>query len=164
MRHVSSPLAATRNPKRFELDALDKRIIEQLQNDGRRSFTSIAQRLQLSESTVRTRAMRMLHNGVMQIVAITDPLSVGFHMMCVIGIRMVGDTRKAAEVIGGFQEVSYVILCAGKYDMVIEVVCEDNESLLTFLNEKLRTVPGVGEIETSVYLDLYKQSYQWGTR
>lgn len=144
---------------------LDKRIIEHLQQDGRRPFTQIAADLGLSESAVRARTNRLVSQGIIQIVGVTDPLKLGFAQMAMIGIRC--EPRKLMEVaerIAAFPEVDYVVITAGRYDILIETVHEDNEALLRFLSEKLRSVDGVAETETFVYLRLVKQTYQWGTR
>ncbi len=144
---------------------IDKRIIEHLQEDGRRPFTQIAAALGLSESAVRARTNRLVEQGIIQIVGVTDPLKLGFAQMAMIGIRC--EPRKLLEVaerIAAFPEVDYVVITAGRYDILIETVHEDNEALLRFLSEKLRTVDGVAETETFVYLRLVKQTYQWGTR
>lgn len=144
---------------------LDKRIIEHLQEDGRRPFTQIAADLGLSESAVRARTNRLVEQGIIQIVGVTDPLKLGFAQMAMIGIRC--EPRKLMEVaerIAAFPEVDYVVIAAGRYDILIETVHEDTEALLRFLSEKLRTVEGVAETETFVYLRLVKQTYQWGTR
>lgn len=144
---------------------LDKRIIEHLQQDGRRPFTQIAADLGLSESAVRARTNRLVSQGIIQIVGVTDPLKLGFAQMAMIGIRC--EPRKLMEVaerIATFPEVDYVVIAAGRYDILIETVHADNEALLRFLSEKLRSVDGVAETETFVYLRLVKQTYQWGTR
>lgn len=147
------------------MSEIDKRIIEHLQADGRRPFTQIAAALGLSESAVRARTNRLVEQGIIQIVGVTDPLKLGFAQMAMIGIRC--QPRKLLEVaerIATFPEVDYVVITAGRYDILIETVHEDNEALLRFLSEKLRTVDGVAETETFVYLRLVKQTYQWGTR
>jgi Lrp/AsnC family transcriptional regulator for asnA, asnC and gidA len=148
-----------------EVSELDKRIIEHLQQDGRRPFTQIAAELGVSEAAVRARTNRLVDRGILQVVGVTDPLKLGFQQMAMIGIRCEADRLMAvAEQVGDFPEVSYVVITAGTYDILIETVCEDNDGLLRFLAERLRTIDGVRETETFVYLRLIKQSYQWGTR
>jgi Lrp/AsnC family transcriptional regulator for asnA, asnC and gidA len=143
---------------------LDKRIIEHLQEDGRRPFTRIAADLGVSEAAVRARTNRLLESGIVQIVGVTDPLRLGFGQMAMIGVRCEADRLLAvAERVATFPEVDYVVLTAGSYDLLIETVCEDNEALLRFLAERLRAVDGVRETETFVYLRMVKQTYQWGT-
>ncbi len=146
------------------LDDVSKRIIEELQQDGRRSYAALAKSVGLSEAAVRQRVQRLLDAGVMQIVAVTDPTTVGFARQAMIGIRTDGDVREVAAKLSAVPEVEYVVACAGNFDLLIELVCEDDEHLLEALNESVRTVPGVREIETFVYLRLIKQTYGWGTR
>lgn len=146
------------------LDEKSKRLIELLQIDGRSSYATLAKEVGLSEAAVRQRVQRLIDQGVMQIVAVTDPLKVGFNRQAMIGIRASGDLRKVAEVIASFKEVDYVVVCAGRYDLLAEVVCEDDEHLLNLLNDELRRIDGVTAIETFVYLRLEKQSYAWGVR
>ena len=146
------------------LDEVNKAIVEQLQTDGRRSYAAIAQAVGLSEAAVRQRVQRLLDAGVMQIVAVTDPLQVGFTRQAMIGIRADGDLREIADKLASLPEADYVVVTAGSFDILLEVVCEDDQHLLTLLNDAIRSVPGVRETETFVYLRLAKQSYTWGTR
>jgi Lrp/AsnC family transcriptional regulator for asnA, asnC and gidA len=144
---------------------LDKRIIEHLQQDGRRPFTQIATDLGVSEAAVRARTNRMIEKGVLQVVGVTDPLKLGFQQMAMIGIKVeAARLIEVAEEIAAFPETDYVVVTAGTYDILVECVAEDNEALLQFLAERLRKIKGVRETETFVYLRLMKQSYQWGTR
>jgi Lrp/AsnC family transcriptional regulator for asnA, asnC and gidA len=148
-----------------EVSALDKRIIEHLQQDGRRPFTQIASDLGVSEAAVRARTNRLVERGVLQVVGVTDPLRLGFQQMAMIGIRCERDKLvEVSERIAEMPEVDYVVITAGTYDLLIETVCEDNEALLRFLAEKLRQIDGVRDTETFVYLRMVKQTYQWGTR
>ena len=146
------------------LDDVSKAIIEQLQEDGRQSYATIAKRVGLSEAAVRQRVQRLLDQEVMQIVAVTDPLQVGFRRQAMIGIRVDGDLTTVAEKLSGMSEVSYVVTTAGSFDLLAEVVCEDDEQLLELLTHQIRTLPGVQTTETFVYLKLNKQHYNWGTR
>jgi Lrp/AsnC family transcriptional regulator, regulator for asnA, asnC and gidA len=148
-----------------DVSDLDKRVIEHLQADGRRPFTQIAAELGVSEAAVRARTNRLIERGILQIVGVTDPLKLGFHQMAMIGIRCESDHLvKVADRIAEMPEVDYVVITAGTYDLLVETVCEDNEALLRFLTEKLRSLDGVRETETFVYLRMVKQTYQWGTR
>jgi Lrp/AsnC family transcriptional regulator for asnA, asnC and gidA len=146
------------------LDDVSKAIIEQLQEDGRQSYATIAKRVGLSEAAVRQRVQRLLDQEVMQIVAVTDPLQVGFRRQAMIGIRVDGDLTSVADKLSGMAEVSYVVTTAGSFDLLAEVVCEDDEQLLELLTHQIRTLPGVQTTETFVYLKLNKQHYNWGTR
>jgi Lrp/AsnC family transcriptional regulator for asnA, asnC and gidA len=148
-----------------EVSVLDKRIIEHLQQDGRRPFTQIAGDLGVSEAAVRARTNRLVERGILQVVGVTDPLKLGFQQMAMIGIRCEPDKLVAvSERIAEMPEVDYVVITAGSYDLLIETVCEDNEALLRFLADKLRQIDGVRDTETFVYLRMVKQTYQWGTR
>jgi Lrp/AsnC family transcriptional regulator for asnA, asnC and gidA len=145
------------------LDDISKRIIEQLQADGRQSYASIGKAVGLSEAAVRQRVQRLHDAGVMQIVAVTDPLTLGFRRQAMIGLRSDGDLRKVADQIAAIDEVEYAVITAGSFDMLLEVVCEDDDQLLEILN-RIRGVPTVTSTETFVYLKLRKQTYSWGTR
>ena len=148
-----------------DVSDLDKRIIEHRQQDGRRPFTQIAADLGVSEAAVRARTNRLVERGILQVVGVTDPLKLGFQQMAMIGIRCHADRlMEVAARVAEFPEVDYVVITAGTYDILIETVCEDNEGLLRFLAERLRTIDGVRDTETFVYLRMVKQSYQWGTR
>jgi Lrp/AsnC family transcriptional regulator for asnA, asnC and gidA len=148
-----------------EVSELDKRIIEHLQTDGRRPYTQIASDLGVSEAAVRARTNRLIERGILQVVGVTDPLKLGFQQMAMIGIRCESDRLVAvAEQVAEMPEVDYVVITAGTYDLLIETVCEDNEALLRFLTERLRSIDGVRDTETFVYLRMVKQTYQWGTR
>jgi len=146
------------------LDDIAKRIIEQLQRDGRRSYAAIAKDVGLSEAAVRQRIQRLLEAGVMQIVAVTDPLMLGFRRQAMVGVRAEGDLREVAERLGKLDEIDYVVLTAGSYDVLLEVVAEDDDHLLRVVNELIRQVPGVRSTEIFMYLRLVKQTYSWGTR
>ena len=146
------------------LDDVSKAIIEQLQTDGRTSYATIAKSVGLSDAAVRVRVQRLLDDDVMQIVAVTDPLQLGFSRQAMIGIRTVGDTRLVAQRLVDMSEVTYVVTTAGSFDLIIEVVCEDDEELLDLVSRRIRTQPGVASTETFVYLKLNKQRYNWGTR
>ena len=146
------------------LDGLSRQIVEQLQQDGRRSYATIAKAVGLSEAAVRQRVQRLLDAGVMQIVAVTDPLRIGFLRQALIGLKVEGDLRLAAKELAAIEEVDYVVVCAGSFDLLAEIVCADDDHLLAILNDHVRTIPGVTNTETFVYLRLEKQTYTWGTR
>ena len=146
------------------LDDVSKAIIEPLQEDGRQSYATIAKHVGLSEAAVRQRVQRLLDSGVMQIVAVTDPLQVGFRRQAMIGIRVDGDLTSVADSLSGMREVDYFVTTAGSFDLLAEVVCEDDDQLLELLTKRIRVLPGVQSTETFVYLKLNKQHYNWGTR
>ena len=145
------------------LDEISKRIIEQLQVDGRQSYAAIGKAVGLSEAAVRQRVQRLHETGVMQIVAVTDPLTLGFRRQAMIGLRCEGDLEKVADHLAAMDEIDYVVLTAGSFDLLLEVVCEDDDHLLEILS-RVRGVPSVTSTETFVYLKLRKQTYTWGTR
>ena len=146
------------------LDDVSKAIIEQLQIDGRKSYSDIGRAVELSEAAVRQRVQRLTESGVMQIVAVTDPMQLGFYRQAMIGVKTIGDSREIADAIAAVDAVEYVVLTAGSFDMLAEVVCEDDDSLLELLNGSIRSIPGVVETEIFTYLQLKKQQYNWGTR
>jgi Lrp/AsnC family transcriptional regulator for asnA, asnC and gidA len=146
------------------LDDVSKAIIEQLQEDGRRPYAAIGKAVGLSEAAVRQRVQRLLDGGVMQIVAVTDPLQVGFPRQAMIGIRCEGDVEAVADKISDMPEVAYVVITAGGFDLLVEVVCEDDDHLLDLVSKRIRAVPSVRTTESFVYLKLVKQLYNWGTR
>ena len=146
------------------LDGPNRAIIEALQRDGRQPYGAIAEAVGLSEAAVRRRVQRMRESGIIQIVAVTDPLQLGFTRQAMIGISVEGDVRRVAEKLSALPEVDYVVMCAGSFDILIEIVCEDDERLLHVLNDSVRCIPGVRATETFLYLKLAKQTYSWGTR
>lgn len=147
-----------------QLDAIDEEIIRQLQTDGRRPYTQLAKVVGLSEAAVRQRVQRLLEAGVMQVVAVTDPLSLGLRRQAMVGIKVQGDVRHVADVLAKLDEVVYVVLTAGSVDLLAEVVVASDDDLLHLLNDSIRSIPGVVSTDTSIYLSLRKQTYQWGTR
>lgn len=151
-------------PKPSVLDEVSKAIIEQLQTDGRRSYAEIGKAVGLSEAAVRQRVQKLQESGVMQVVAVTDPMQLGFYRQAMIGIRVTGDTTRVARLLGEIPAVDYVVLTAGSFDILAEVVCENDDDLIELLNQRIRGIEGVQSTETFVYLRLHKQFYNWGTR
>lgn len=150
--------------KPVQLDAVSKAIIEQLQSDGRRSYAEIGKAVGLSEAAVRQRVQKLTDSGVMQVVAVTDPMQLGFYRQAMIGVRVNGDTTEVATELGKLSAVDYVVLTAGSFDILVEVVCENDDDLIDLLNKQIRGIDGVQSTETFVYLKLIKQFYNWGTR
>ncbi|WP_328536398.1 Lrp/AsnC family transcriptional regulator [Streptomyces sp. NBC_00344] len=146
------------------IDAVSLAIIEQLQQDGRRPYAAIGKAVGLSEAAVRQRVQKLQDQGVMQIVAVTDPLTVGFRRQAMVGITVEGDLDPVADALTTMNEVDYVVMTAGSFDLMVEVVCEDDDHLLELINKRIRALPGVRATESFVYLKLKKQTYQWGTR
>ncbi|HEX9035206.1 MAG TPA: Lrp/AsnC family transcriptional regulator [Streptosporangiaceae bacterium] len=163
VRSRSENVTRDRNQAPIVLDAVSRHIIEQLQQDGRRSYAAIGKAVGLSEAAVRQRVQRLLDLGVMQIVAVTDPMSLGFRRQTMIGIRCNDNLQRVADLLAGMDAIDYVVITAGSFDLLIEVVCEDDDQLLEILGQ-VRSLPGVTTTETFVYLKLRKQTYHWGTR
>lgn len=157
-------VAARNDNGQAHLDEVSKGIIEQLQQDGRMPYASIGKAVGLSEAAVRQRVQRLLENGVMQIVAVTNPLQLGFARQAMIGINAEGDIEPIAESLAAMREVDYVIITAGSFDIIVEVVCESDDHLLELLSKRIRAIHGVVSTETFVYLKLAKQTYSWGVR
>jgi Lrp/AsnC family transcriptional regulator for asnA, asnC and gidA len=155
---------ARRQPPSPPLDETSKAIIEQLQQDGRRPYATIGKAVGLSEAAVRQRVQRLQEAGIMQIVAVTDPVQVGFARSAMIGIRVEGDVEAVADQMEDFAEVDYLVVCAGGFDILAEIVAEDDDHLLEVINGRIRSIPGVRSTETFMYLKLRKQIYTWGTR
>lgn len=150
--------------KPVQLDELSKAIVEQLQEDGRRSYAEIGKAVGLSEAAVRQRVQKLTDSGVMQVVAVTDPMQLGFFRQAMIGIRATGDSTVIAASLATMPAADYVVLTAGSFDILVEVVCENDDDLVALLNKQIRSLPGVQSTETFVYLKLVKQQYNWGTR
>ena len=150
--------------KDHTLDAISKTIVEMLQEDGRRSYSEIGRIVGLSEAAVRQRVQRLTESGVMQIVAVTDPMQLGFHRQAMVGVKVAGDARGVAEAIADIDEVDYVVITVGSFDVLVEAVCEDDDHLLALINDRIRPIPGVVSTETFIYAKLQKQQFAWGTR
>ena len=145
------------------LDEVSRHIIEQLQQDGRRSYAAIGKAVGLSEAAVRQRVQRLMDQGVLQIVGVTDPMSLGFRRQAMIGVRCNGDLQRIADKLAGMDAIDYVVITAGSFDLLVEVVCENDDQLLDILGH-VRSQTGVTATQTFVYLKLRKQTYHWGTR
>jgi Lrp/AsnC family transcriptional regulator for asnA, asnC and gidA len=158
--------APAKKPRRtaIDLDDADKSLVELLQRDGRLPYTRLAVQVGLSEAAVRQRVQRLIENKVVQIVAVTDPLTLGFRRQAMVGVKIEGDTIAVADALAQIPEVDYVVCTSGSFDLLFEMVCEDDEHLLTLLNEQVRMIPGVRSTETFMYLRLRKQTYAWGAR
>ncbi len=157
------PRRGRQNNGGVALDDLSKEIIEQLQQDGRRSYAAIGKAVGLSEAAVRQRVQRLLDSGVMQIVGVTDPLMLGFSRQAMIAIKCEGDLEAVADHLAAMEEIDYVVVTAGSFDILVELVCESDDQMLEMLN-RIRSVPTVTSTESFVYLKLRKQTYSWGTR
>jgi Lrp/AsnC family transcriptional regulator for asnA, asnC and gidA len=144
------------------LDDVDRGIIEALQANGRASFRSIASRVGIGEATVRARYAKLVEDGILQVTGVTNPLGLGFDAMALLGINTAGAPEPVADVLSGWDETSYVVVTAGRFDVLVELVCVDRRHLLD-LTTRIREVPGVVTTETFLYLQLAKQVFAWGT-
>lgn len=148
-------------PSGVLLDDTSRAIIAELQQDGRRPYASIAAAVGLSEAAVRARVQRLVDAGAVQIVAVTDPRQLGLARQAMLGVRVRGDASLAAQALAALPEVSYVVLTAGSFDLLVEVVCRSDEHLLEVISA-IRAVPEVASLESFMYLELAKQTYTWG--
>jgi Lrp/AsnC family transcriptional regulator, regulator for asnA, asnC and gidA len=146
-----------------ELDDVDRSIIELLQADGRLPYTRIAAELGVTEGAIRQRVTRLTDSGVMQIVAVTDPLSFGLRRVAMVGARVGGDVDKTATALGAMPEIEYLLATAGRFDLMFEVLVDDDTALVTLLSQ-LRQRKDIVEIEAFVCLKNYKQTFNWGAR
>lgn len=151
-------------PDPVPLDDIDKRIITELQIDGRLPYARLGPAVGLSQAAARQRVQRLIERGVMQVVAVTDPLALGFNLEAMIGIRADGDLRALARTLAAIDEIDYVVVTSGGYDLLVETVCEGTDELLDLLNDRIRTLPGVRSADAFPYLHLEKQTYAWGVR
>jgi Lrp/AsnC family transcriptional regulator, regulator for asnA, asnC and gidA len=143
------------------IDETDRAIIERLQVDGRIPYTRLGASVGLSEAAVRQRVQRMIDGGLMQVVAVTNPLSSGLRRMAMVGVRTEGPTDDIAKALQAMSDIDYLVVTAGSYDFLAEVVVSDDGKLLDLTN-RIRSVPGVQSTETFIYLDLVKQTFTWG--
>lgn len=134
------------------LDAVSRAILRQLQEDGRRPYAAIGKAVGLSEAAVRQRIQRLVAAGVVRIVGVTDAASLGLHRRALIGIKAEGDLEALADALTAVERVDSVVVTAGAFDVLVEVVCTDDEELLTVLNDDIRPLPGVRATETFVHL------------
>lgn len=145
------------------LDEIDKAIIRHLQVDGRMSYAHLAPLVGLSEAATRQRVNRLTNSGVISVVAVTDPIALGYGFQAMLGLSVEADVAKTAEKLSQLDELEYVVVTAGRYDILAEVICTDAEHLLEVVDSKVRSVSGVRTVETLTYLRLVKQTYNWGT-
>ena len=144
------------------IDEVDRSIIEALQKNGRESFRRIARRIGVSEATVRSRYSRLCEDNILQVTGVTNPLGLGFEAMAMVGIRTNGAPEPVSDEIARWDEADYVVVTAGQFDILVEVVCADRRHLLDVTN-RIRALEGVVSTETFLYLEMWKQLYDWGT-
>jgi Lrp/AsnC family transcriptional regulator for asnA, asnC and gidA len=144
------------------IDRLDRQIIEALQENGREPFRQIAAQLGVSEATIRNRYARLCRENVLQVTGVTNPLGLGFDAQAMIGVKTNGPVEAVADEISTWREASYVVVCAGQFDLLVELVCADRRHLLEIIN-RMRAIDTVVSTESFMYLELWKQLYDWGT-
>ncbi len=164
MNKTGKIVVMARTPARITTDDVSRAIIEQLQADGRRSYASIGQAVGLSEAAVRQRVQKLIDSGVMQIVAVTDPMQIGFARQAMVGISVSGDIEAVAAKLAQIPEVDYLVVTAGSWDILAEIVVEDDDHLLQVVNRNIRSLDGVERTESWLYLKLAKQTYNWGAK
>jgi Lrp/AsnC family transcriptional regulator for asnA, asnC and gidA len=146
----------------ISLDTIDRAIVRQLQVDGRTSYADLASTVGLSAPAVRQRMQRLTESGLLQIVAVTDPLKLGLPVMALVGIAVDGDIGRVADVVGSIDEVIYVVLTSGAFDIFAEVVCASMDELFEVVNNHLKRVDGVRSTESFVYFDIHTHRFNWG--
>lgn len=148
----------------LELDPTDKAIIRALQIDGRAPYSKLGPAVGLSQAAVRQRVQRLIESGVVQVVAVTDPATLGFPVQAMVAISVSGDVRTVAAAVEALEEVEYLVITAGRFDLLVEVVCTDMQHLLEVVNDTIRAIPHVRATEVFTYMSLVKQTYSWGVR
>ena len=147
----------------FALDDVDKAIIRELQVDGRMAYAQLSPKVGLSQAAVRQRVNRLLERGVFQIVAGSDPLSLGLTTQAMVGITVTGDVRGVAATVAAMGESEYVLITTGRYDVLAELLCTDNDALLELVNDRIRVIDGVAATEVFSILKMEKLTFSWGT-
>ncbi|MBX7071358.1 MAG: Lrp/AsnC family transcriptional regulator [Microthrixaceae bacterium] len=148
----------------IELDDIDKRIVTELQRDGRISYADLGPIVGLSPAAVRQRVQRILDAGIVQVVGVTDPQALGFPVMAMLGVQVDGDVTAIADRIAEVDGVIYIVMSAGSFDLMVEVICEDTMALLDLINARVKTVPGVRRVESFVYFGIHTHRFGWGVR
>ena len=143
------------------VDPTDRAIIRQLQNDGRASYADLGVSVGLSPPAVRQRMQRLMDSGLLQVVAVTDPLKLGLPVMALVGIEVDGDIRDVADAVGSIDEVIYQVLTSGSFDIFAEVVCADMDQLFEVVNDRLKRIEGVRATESFVYFDIHTHRFNW---
>ena len=146
-----------------ELDATDKAIIAELQVEGRLAYAKLAPRVGLSEAATRQRVNKLLKEEVMEIVAVANPTRLGLKHQTMVGINVDAHVRDIADELAKIEAIDYVVVTAGRYDVLAEVFCADATEFLGIINDQIRPIAGISNLEILTYLDLVKQTYNWGT-
>lgn len=148
----------------IELDDIDKRIVTELQRDGRISYADLGPIVGLSPAAVRQRVQRILDADVVQVVGVTDPSKVGYPVMAMLGVQVDGDVTAIADEIATVDGVIYIVMSAGSFDLMVEVICEDTMALLDLINRKVKAIDGVRQVESFVYFGIHTHRFGWGVR
>ena len=145
------------------LDEKDRAIVSILQYDGRTPFTKIAEKLEVTEGSVRQRVKRLIKSKKLQVVGIARPEEMGWQEVGIIGITVQADRiMEIAEAVAQLPEVSYLVQVAGEFDLFAEVFCRDRDHFVSFLNNSLNKIPGVERTQSFLILKMHKLSYRWG--
>ena len=153
----------SRSSAAIPIDEIDKAIIRLLQVDGRMAYAKLGPEVGLSSAAARQRVQRLIENEVIEVVAVSQPLKLGFNIQAMVGLRVDGDIRSISAALAEIEEIVYVVVSSGRFDIVTEVVCRDSRQLLSIVNDTIRAMPGVTSTETFTYLNIEKVSYSWGT-
>ena len=147
---------------KMELDVIDKQLLRALQKNGRAAYAEMGEEVGLTAPAVRARIQRLRDNGVLQIVAVTDPIALGHRESAILGIRVDGDTRKVADELGKIANVVYMVITVGGYDLMCEIVCETRELFAELVQEKIRSIAGVRSVDAFPYTDIHTHRFTWG--
>ena len=147
-----------------ELDTVDRALIAALQEDGRLSYADLAELVELTPGGVRKRVMRLEDQGVVQVVGVTDPLRLGYRSMAMLGVVVQGDVELVADAVSELPGVIYVVFTAGQFDLMGEVIAEDQDALFRVINRDVRSIDGVARIESFPYFSIRTHRFGWGTR
>ncbi|MEV4334756.1 Lrp/AsnC family transcriptional regulator [Streptomyces sp. NPDC049597] len=146
---------------RIELDALDKTLIRRLQEDGRASYTDLGKEVGLSAPAVRARVQRLTERGLLQFAAVTDPLKLGLPVMALLGVKVDNGVQEIIDALERIDRVIYLVATAGSFDLFVEVVCRTMDELSTLINDGVRTIPGVREVESFPYFGIHVHRFTW---
>lgn len=148
----------------IDLDEIDKRIVTELQRNGRVSYADLGPLVGLSPAAVRQRVQRILDAGIVQVVGVTDPQALGYPVMAMLGVQVDGDVGEVADELAAVDGVIYIVMCAGSFDLMVEVICPDTMALLELIDRRVKTVAGVRRVESFVYFGIHTHRFGWGVR
>jgi Lrp/AsnC family transcriptional regulator for asnA, asnC and gidA len=144
------------------LDEIDKQLLRSLQVNGRASYSELGDEVGLTPPAVRARIQRLRDRGVLQIVAVTDPIALGHTESAILGIRVDGDTRKVADQLGKISNVVYMVITVGGYDLMAEIVCQSRTEFGDLVQKTIREIPGVRSVDAFPYTDIHTHRFTWG--